>query len=187
MEPPCRGAEVRSIMTVSRFSWPMLGIWLLPLASVHGHPRTKSRARRRTSTAAEALWCERLPRRQRRRRREGRGLERPKSTPTGRARLGTGREDASRLRLQRSSHHKEGVARHSEPRTGRGSSPRSLGAAAYRWELARLPIDLLHTTGRVGPFGFKPPVSALLGWNSYGTEGAQPLANVRLSGRAKTG
>src|SRR5438132_1485206 len=43
---------------------------------MHGHPRTKSRARRRTSTAAEALWCKRLPRRQRRRRREGRGLER---------------------------------------------------------------------------------------------------------------
>jgi hypothetical protein len=39
--------------------------------------------------------------------------------------------------------------------------------------------------GRFGPFGFKPPVFARLGWNSYGTEGAQPLANVRLAGRAK--
>src|SRR6266700_356801 len=62
-------------MTVSRFSWPMLGIYS-SLASIHGHPRTKSRARRRTSTATEALWCKRLPRRQRRRRREGRGFER---------------------------------------------------------------------------------------------------------------
>jgi hypothetical protein len=53
----------------------MLGI-APPLASNTCHPRLKNRARRRTSTTAEALQCKRLPRRQRRRRREGRGIER---------------------------------------------------------------------------------------------------------------
>ena len=37
------------------------------------------------------------------------------------------------------------------------------------WQLARLPIDLLRRTGRVGPFGFKPPVFARLElWNRGG-------------------
>jgi hypothetical protein len=65
----------KSIRTVSVVSWPMLGICSSSLAS-RRQPRSRSRARRRTSTTAEALGSKRLPRRQRLGRREGRGLER---------------------------------------------------------------------------------------------------------------
>ncbi len=68
-------------------------------------------------------------------------------------------------------------------------------------QLHRLPRAIRARRLSTGPFSrrkgstsafscwstFKRPVLGLLGWNSYGTEGAQPVANVRAAQGAKEG
>jgi hypothetical protein len=59
-------------------------------------------------------------------------------------------------------------------------------AAPARGGMLLMVLERFRACFRPACPSIKLRVLGRLGWNSYGTEGAQPVANVRRSGSAKT-